>query len=108
MELSPRARIIHRISVVEALHHAGFENESEVEINWVDSESLTEDNVDEILGKSSGILVPGGFGDRGIEGMILACKYARLNHIPYFGICLGMQIFTIEVARDILGYKDAN
>ena len=96
------------LSVVEALHHAGFENESEVEINWVDSESLTEDNVDEILGKSSGILVPGGFGDRGIEGMILACKYARLNHIPYFGICLGMQIFTIEVARDILGYKDAN
>ena len=96
------------LSVVEALNHAGFENETTVNINWVDSDTITEDNVDSILSNSDGIIVPGGFGNRGISGMILACKYARLNHIPYFGICLGMQIFTIEAARDILGLSDAN
>ena len=95
------------LSVVEALHHAGFYHETEIKLNWIDSENINESNVSDILKNSNGIIIPGGFGIRGIEGMILACKYARENHIPYFGICLGMQIFTIEVARDILGYKDA-
>lgn len=95
------------ISVVESLKHAGVENDAEVEINWIEAEEITEDNLN-ILSDLDGILVPGGFGDRGVEGKILACKYARENNIPYFGICLGMQIAAIEYARNVLGYSEAN
>lgn len=98
------------ISVNEALKHGGIETRSAVDINWIDSESLEGDDVDldEILGDADGILVPGGFGSRGIEGKILACNYARTHGIPYLGICLGMQIAIIEFARNVLGLKDAN
>lgn len=96
------------ISIVESLKHGGIENYSNVNINWVDSEELNSENIDSFLKNSDGILVPGGFGDRGIEGKILAAQYARENKIPYFGICLGMQIAVIEYARNILGYADAN
>ena len=97
------------LSVMESLYHAGFENESKVEIKWVDSEHLVDQNccADE-LGDVDGIIVPGGFGDRGIEGMIQAAQYARENRVPYFGICLGMQIMVMEYARNVLGYADAN
>jgi len=96
------------LSVVESLNHAGTANDVVVSIRWVDSEDLTEKNVKDRLSGCSGILVPGGFGDRGIEGMITACRYARENDIPYFGICLGMQMAVIEFARHILGHADAN
>ena len=90
------------LSVAEALFHAG------VEIRWVDSENLTPENIAETLAGCGGILVPGGFGDRGIEGMILAAQFAREKGIPYFGICLGMQIAVIEFARHVAGWQDAN
>lgn len=98
------------ISVNEALKHGGIETRSAVDIHWIDSESLEGDGVDidAVLGDMDGILVPGGFGSRGIEGKIKACNYARVNGIPYLGICLGMQIAIIEFARNVLGYKDAN
>ncbi len=98
------------ISVNEALKHGGIATRSAVDIHWIDSESLEGDgvNLDEILGDMDGILVPGGFGSRGIEGKILACNYARTHKIPYLGICLGMQIAIIEFARNIMGYNDAN
>ena len=96
------------LSVAEALHHAGYKYHSNVNILWTDSEELTEENYESILSQADGILVPGGFGDRGIEGMVLAAKYAREKNIPYLGICLGMQIAVIEYARDVLGYADAN
>lgn len=96
------------LSVAEALRHAGYALNAQVEIDWVDSEMLTEANVSERLGVLDGILVPGGFGDRGVQGMILAAKYARENHLPYFGICLGMQIAVIEFARHVAGLADAN
>ena len=96
------------LSVAEALHHAGYENSAKVDILWIDSEHLTPDNYESVLSESDGILVPGGFGDRGIEGMVLAAKYAREKNVPYLGICLGMQIAVIEYARDVLGYADAN
>ncbi len=96
------------LSVAEALRHAGYYHNAEIKIKWIDSETITEDNGDEIFEDVSGIIVPGGFGDRGIEGMILAAKYAREKNIPYFGICLGMQIAVIEYARDAAGITDAN
>ena len=96
------------LSVVESLNHAGTANDAVVDIQWVDSEGVTDDNAAEKLAGCSGILVPGGFGDRGIEGMIAACRYARENNIPYFGICLGMQMAVIEFARHVLGWEDAN
>lgn len=96
------------LSVVEALNHAGYENAAEVEIDWVDSELVTEYTVDELFGNTDGILVPGGFGNRGIEGKITAAKYAREHNIPYLGICLGMQTAVIEFARDVLHWSDAN
>ena len=96
------------LSVAEALRHAGYELGTHVKIKWIDSETVTDENAAEIFSDVSGILVPGGFGNRGIEGKIAAAKYARENNIPYFGICLGMQIAVIEYARDVLGYKDAN
>ncbi len=97
------------ISVNEALKHGGIETRSAVDISWIDSEMLEGDaNLDEILGDMDGILVPGGFGSRGIEGKIKACNYARTHNIPYLGICLGMQIAIIEFARNVLGLEDAN
>lgn len=98
------------ISVNEALKHGGIATRSAVDIQWIDSESLEDGNIDldEILGDMDGILVPGGFGSRGIEGKIKACKYARENKIPYLGICLGMQIAIIEFARNVLGLEGAN
>lgn len=95
------------LSVIEALSHGGYENSAVIDIKWVDSEKLTEKNVAKELSNCDGILVPGGFGGRGIDGMILAAKYARENNVPYFGICLGMQIAAIEFARNVLGWKDA-
>ena len=96
------------LSVAEALHHAGYDHHVHVNIHWIDSEGIDRDNVNETLAGLDGILVPGGFGSRGIEGMILAAKYARENRVPYFGICLGMQIAVIEFARDAAGIPDAN
>lgn len=98
------------ISVNEALKHGGIETRSAVDIDWIDSETLEGDdvNLDDILGDVDGILVPGGFGSRGIEGKINACQYARTHGIPYLGICLGMQIAIIEFARHVLGMNGAN
>lgn len=96
------------ISVAEALYHAGFANNANVEIDWIHAEELTEENVIDYLREVDGILVPGGFGDRGIEGKILATKYARENKIPFLGICLGMQVAVIEYARNVLGLHGAN
>ena len=96
------------LSVAEALHHAGYEHSAKVDIKWIDSEHLTEETYESVLSDVDGILVPGGFGDRGIEGMVLACRYAREKNVPYLGICLGMQIAVIEYARGVLGLKDAN
>ena len=97
------------LSVMESLYHAGFENDSQVDIKWVESEDLIDqDACKEVFADVDGIIVPGGFGDRGIEGMILAAQYARENGVPYLGICLGMQIMVMEFARHVLGYADAN
>jgi len=96
------------LSVVEALHHAGYTLDSKVEIIWVDSETITPQTVSEKLSNADGIIVPGGFGNRGIEGMVLSATYAREHHIPYFGICLGMQIAVIEYARNRCRLKGAN
>lgn len=96
------------ISVVEALNHGGLYNDSIVKIRWVNASDLCEDNVHEVLSGVDGVLVPGGFGDRGVEGKIYAIRWARENKIPFLGICLGMQCAVIEYARNILGYKDAH
>ena len=96
------------LSVAEALRHAGYALDARVEIEWIDSEGLTEQNCGEALGAMDGIIVPGGFGGRGIEGMILAANYARTHHVPYFGICLGMQVAVIEFARNAAGLNGAN
>ena len=96
------------LSVAEALTHAGFENGAKVEIDWVDSEELTPESAPRALQGADGILVPGGFGGRGIEGKIAAAKYARENDVPYLGICLGMQTAVIEFARDVLNIPDAD
>lgn len=96
------------ISVAESLKHAGIHLGAEVDIDWIDAEKVTESNYKEILLLADGILVPGGFGNRGIEGKILAVKYARENNVPFFGICLGMQMAVIEYARNVLGLADAN
>ncbi len=95
------------LSVVEALHHGGIENDIKVHIDWVDSEQVTDRNAAEVLKNAQGIIVPGGFGDRGIEGMISAVKYARESGTPYFGICLGMQMAVVEFARNVAGMADA-
>ena len=96
------------LSVREALYHGGYENDASVDISWIDSEKITNENVAETLKGLDGIVVPGGFGERGIEGMVAACRYARENDIPYLGLCLGMQISVIEYARDVAGIEDAN
>ena len=95
------------LSVVEALTHGGIENGVSVKLRWVDSEAVTDGNAAEMLAGADGILVPGGFGDRGIEGMISAIRYAREKNIPFFGICLGMQMAVIETARHVCGMADA-
>jgi CTP synthase len=95
-------------SLNEALTHGGISNEARVDLQFVDSTTLTEKNVAEVLSASDGILVPGGFGSRGIEGKILAARYARENKVPYFGICLGMHMAVIEIARHLAGMEDAN
>lgn len=96
------------LSVSEALSHAGWANGTNVNVMWIDSETITDENVGKVLERCDGIIIPGGFGSRGIEGMISAAKYALKNNIPYFGICLGMQIASIAFARDILKLEDAN
>ena len=96
------------LSVAESLRHGGWHNGVRVEIDWVDSETLTPENAAGRLAGVHGILIPGGFGPRGIEGMIAAAQYARENRVPYFGICLGMQIAAIEFARHVLGLAEAN
>lgn len=96
------------LSVSESLFHAAAANDAVCDIKWVDSEELTQENINDVLGDCEGILVPGGFGDRGIEGMILAARYAREKDVPYLGICLGMQIAVIEFARNVVGWADAN
>ena len=96
------------LSVVEALKHAGVANHTEVHIKWVDSELVSSYNVQEVLGDVDGILVPGGYGDRGIEGKITAIQYARENNVPFLGLCLGMQMAIVEFARHVLGYADAH
>ncbi len=96
------------LSVAEALHHAGYFYGANVKIQWIDSEHITEDNCAKTLQGLDGILVPGGFGARGIEGMILAAQYAREHDVPYLGLCLGMQIAVIEFARNVAGIKDAH
>lgn len=96
------------LSVMEALYHAGYENGAEVAIQWTDAENVTESTMDDTFADCDGILVPGGFGTRGIEGKLLAAKYAREHDIPYLGICLGMQTAVIEFARNVLKIPDAN
>ena len=96
------------LSVSEALYHGGFENHAKVNIQWIDSEGLENANLDEVFKDTDGIILPGGFGNRGIEGMIRVATYARQKQIPYLGICLGMQIAAIAFARSALGLKDAN
>ena len=96
------------ISVVEALKHGGIASHSTVNINWVDSELLNSENVSEILKDADGILVPGGFGDRGIEGKIQAIRYAREHQVPFLGLCLGMQLSIVEYARNAAGCTDAH
>ena len=96
------------LSVAEALRHAGYALDTRVRIEWIDSETLTEENTGSVLSAVDGLIVPGGFGSRGIEGMILTARYARERHVPYFGICLGMQTAVIEFARDAAGLANAN
>lgn len=96
------------ISVTEALKHAGYTDDADIDLKKISAEDVTPENVEELLGDADGILVPGGFGDRGIEGKITAIKYARENDVPFLGICLGMQMASVEFARNVLGLKDAN
>lgn len=96
------------LSVAEALRHAAYENGAHVHIEWIDSEAVNTSNVAELIGRCDGVVVPGGFGNRGIEGKIETCKYCRENNIPYLGICLGMQIAVIEFARHVCALQDAN
>lgn len=96
------------ISVVESLKHAGYKHNAKVKIDWIQSEDITEENVHEYLKDADGILVPGGFGDRGVEGKITTIKYARENKVPFFGICLGMQLAAVEFARNVCGLTGAH
>ena len=96
------------LSVAEALKHAGLANNLSVNIHWINSETVTKENVEELLSGCDGVLVPGGFGDRGIDGKILATQYAREHNVPFFGICLGMQLATVEFARNVAGFEGAH
>ena len=95
------------LSVIEALNHASYQNRVFVDIKWVDSQDITDQTASDVLGSVDGILIPGGFGTRGVEGMIAACKYARTHDISFLGICLGMQVAVMEFARDVAGLKGA-
>lgn len=96
------------LSVAEALRHAAWAQDARVDIDWIDAEELERPDGTELLRELDGIIVPGGFGCRGTEGMFAAARYARENHVPYFGICLGMQVAVIEFARDAAGLEGAN
>ena len=96
------------LSVAEALTHAGIENGVKVDIRWIDSETVTDDNAAALLAGCGGVLVPGGFGSRGVEGKISAIRYARENRVPFFGICLGMQLAVVEFARHAAGLEGAH
>lgn len=96
------------ISVVESLKHGGFAHNALVNIKWISSEDVTQENVAELLKDVSGVLVPGGFGHRGIDGKIYAIQYARENNIPFLGLCLGMQLSLVEFARNVIGWDDAH
>jgi CTP synthase len=96
------------LSIIESLNHAGFEIGAKINISWIDSAEVTAETAGELLGGADGMIIPGGFGDRGIEGKINACRYARENNIPYLGICLGMQIAVIEFARNVCGLERAH
>jgi CTP synthase len=96
------------LSIIESLNHAGFETGANVDIRWIDSEDVSDLTVNGILNGLDGMIIPGGFGDRGIEGKITACRYARENNIPYLGICLGMQIAVVEFARHVCGLEGAH
>lgn len=96
------------LSIAESIKHGGFANGCKVHIDFIDCEKVTKENAKEMLGKYNGVIVPGGFGNRGIEGKIATIQYVRENNIPFLGICLGMQMAVVEFARDVLGYKDAN
>ena len=96
------------LSIIESLNHAGFEVAAHINIRWIDSENITDENVGSILAGIDGMVIPGGFGDRGIEGKIVACRHARENDIPFLGICLGMQIAVIEFARHVCGLDHAH
>ena len=96
------------LSVAEALNHGGFENSAKIDIKWIDAERVTDYTAEDLLSECDGILVPGGFGDRGIDGKVCAIKYAREHDVPFLGICLGMQTAAMEFARNVLGIKDAN
>ena len=96
------------LSIIESLNHAGFDTGAAVTLRWIDSEAVTDQTIDTLLGGADGIIVPGGFGDRGVEGKVLACKYARERSVPFLGICLGLQIAVIEYARHVCGLADAH
>ena len=96
------------LSVIESLNHAGFDTYSKVIVKWIESQEITEQSASEVLRGIDGMIIPGGFGDRGIEGKITACRYARENNIPYLGICLGMQIAVIEFSRNVCGLRGAH
>ncbi|OOE14754.1 MULTISPECIES: CTP synthase [Fictibacillus] len=96
------------ISVVEAMRHAGYHFDTDIDIDWINSEMVTAENVNDLLKDADGILVPGGFGDRGVEGKILATQFARENKVPFLGICLGMQLASVEFARNVLGLEGAH
>ena len=96
------------LSLIEAVKHAGAALSAKIDFHWVDAESLSEDNIEDKLSSSDALIVPGGFGDRGVEGMILAAEYCRNKKIPYLGICLGMQVAVIEFARNVANLTDAH
>lgn len=100
--------MMHICRSQKAMSHAGYELNTFIKIRWIDSETITKENADSLLKDLDGIILPGGFGNRGVEGMILSAQYARENQIPYFGICLGMQIAVIEFARNVLKIEDAH
>src|SRR5690606_31135119 len=96
------------LSVVEGLHHASYATESSINIQWIDAGAVTKENIQELLQEAEGILVPGGFGKRASQGKLLAIEYARKNKVPFFGICLGLQLSMIEYARNVLQFPDAS
>lgn len=96
------------LSVAESLRHAGYERQTDIDIKWINSEHINSDNYEQTLGGLEGIVVPGGFGERGVEGKVLALKFARENNVPVLGICLGMQLATVEFARNVIGMEGAH